>query len=201
MHRPNSNPAEETDRARWNDLYRAHSHRSLEPDDSFVAAYRTHIAPRLAGLPGKSALDLAGGVGRNALFLAREGWRVTLNELSDDAAGLASENAAQAGLALTVLRESASETVARATAAGTRYSLILILYYLDRALFPALPAVLAHGGLLYIKTRTTDHPRFASGSHHPEYYLRPAELVSSFPTLHRLDYREENGMAELLSEN
>jgi tellurite methyltransferase len=198
VQRSNSNPANETERAFWNDLYRAHSHRSLEPDDSFVAVYRTHIAPRLAGLPGKSALDLAGGVGRNALFLAREGWRVTLNELSDEAAHLAVANAAHSGVSLGVLRESAAETLARARSDGARYNLILILYYLDRALFPALRHALEPGGMVYIKTRTTDHPRFAGGSSHPEYYLRPGELRSAFPGLHTVYELEEQGMAELL---
>ncbi|MGI8770013.1 MAG: class I SAM-dependent methyltransferase [Acidobacteriaceae bacterium] len=220
---------DQQDRARWNQIYNERSHTTLEPDDSFVAIYQRFIGPRFARRSPKRALDIAGGVGRNALFLAREGWQVTLNELSDEAAHLAEANAAREGLRLTVSRASALEALSpgdlrtgdlspgdlrtgdlspgalrpgalnQAGQPNTRYDLLLMLFYLDRALFPLLPAALAPGGMLFIKTRTEDHPRFHSGSHHPEYFLRPGELDTSFPGLRMLHSREAAGMAELLS--
>ena len=205
---------DQQDRARWNQIYNDRSHTTLEPDDSFVAIYQRFIHPRFAQRGPKRALDIAGGVGRNTLFLAREGWQVTLNELSDEAAHLAEANAAREGLPLTVSRASALEALSPgdlslgvlspgalnpACQPRTRYDLILMLFYLDRALFPLLPSVLAPGGMLFIKTRTEDHPRFRSGSHHPEYFLRSGELDTSFPGLRMLHSRESAGMAELLA--
>jgi tellurite methyltransferase len=211
--------ADEQDRERWNQLYSERSHTSLTPDESLVGIYERFIGPAFVGggpapLSPRRALDLAGGVGRNALFLAREGWQVTLNELSDEAARLAEENARRSGLPLTVCRASALEALTAACRPGTSqrntsepntsepntgYDLILMLFYLDRTLFPLLPAALAPGGMLFIKTRTEDHPRFQSGSRHPEYFLRPCELGASFPGLRVLHSREDGGMAELLA--
>lgn len=196
---------DEQDRERWNQIYSDHSHLSLAPDASFVAVYQRLIGPRFALRAPKRALDIAGGVGRNALFLAREGWQVTLNELSDEAAQLAEANAGGEGLQLELCRASAldvlsPESLHSARRHGTRYDLILMLYYLDRALFPLLPLALAPGGMLFIKTRTEEHPRFRAGSHHPEYYLRAGELGASFPGLRVLHSSEQAGMAELLVE-
>jgi tellurite methyltransferase len=201
MERPQAeySAADEADRARWNDLYRDRSHRSLEPDSSFVESYFAHIAPLFAGRSQKSALDLAGGVGRNAFWLAAQGWQVTLSDLSDEAARLATAHADATGLPVTVRRESAAETLAWSQHQGCRFDLILLLYYLDRQLFPALRGALAPGGLLYMKTRTEAHPRFARGSRHPEYYLRPNELGSAFAGLRTVHSREEKGLAELLA--
>ncbi len=199
----NAGQACEQDRERWNRIYVEGSHTSLAPDESFVAAYQRFIAPCVVQRSSRHALDLAGGVGRNALFLAREGWQVTLNELSDEAAHLAGANARREGLRLTICRASAAEALTSACQRdadqpATQYDLILMLYYLDRTLFPLLPAALAPGGMLFIKTRTEEHPRFHSGSHHPEYYLRPGELRASFPGLRALHSHEQAGMAELL---
>lgn len=195
--------ADEQDRQRWNQLYGSKSHTALSPDASFAKLYRRLIAPKLPPADPthapKRALDIAGGVGRNALFLAREGWQVTLNELSDEAVHLAEENARRSGVLLTIARESALATLTRAREQNTRYDLILMLFYLDRSLFPLLPSVLAPGGLLLVKTRTEDHPRFHAGSHHPEYFLRHGELRQSFPELKVLHSEESGGMAELLA--
>jgi SAM-dependent methyltransferase len=205
---------DEQDRERWNQLYSERSHASLTPDESLVGIYERFIGPAFVGggpalRSPRRALDLAGGVGRNALFLARQGWQVTLNELSDEAACLAEENARRSGLPLTVCRASALEALTAACRPGTSqpntsepntgYDLILMLFYLDRTLFPLLPAALAPDGMLFIKTRTEDHRRFQSGSRHPEYFLRPGELATSFPGLRPLHSREEGGMAELLA--
>jgi SAM-dependent methyltransferase len=210
---------DEQDRERWNQLYSERSHTSLTPDESLVGIYERFVGPAFVGggpapRSPRRALDLAGGVGRNALFLAREGWQVTLNELSDEAARLAEENARRSGLPLTICRASALEALTAAcrpnasepgtpqpntSEPNTRYDLILMLFYLDRTLFSFLPQALAPGGMLFIKTRTEDHPRFQSGSKHPEYFLRPGELAASFPGLHVLHSREDDGMAELLA--
>jgi tellurite methyltransferase len=213
-HESPAGAVDQRDRERWNQLYKERSHSSLTPDESLVEVYQRFVSPCLVGSgltlrSPRRALDIAGGVGRNALFLAREGWQVTLNELSDEAARLAEENARRSGLPLTVCRASALEALTSAcrpnasqpntSEPNTGYDLILMLFYLDRELFPLLPKALAPGGMLFIKTRTEDHPRFQSGSRHPEYFLRPGELAASFPGLRVLHSREDGGMAEFLA--
>ncbi|MGC8626996.1 MAG: methyltransferase domain-containing protein [Acidimicrobiales bacterium] len=68
-----------------------------EPDATLV---------ELAGplLPGR-ALDLGCGTGRNAIWLARRGWRVTGVGAPSEGLGLAAEGASQAGLPLVLVND------------------------------------------------------------------------------------------------
>ncbi len=189
---------DDADRARWNAIYRSGSHTAGDPDRFFLEAWRDSLAALFEGRVQPLALDIAGGVGRHALWLAARGWRVVLNDISEEAARLAGEAARAAHLSLSIRAESAAATLAWAGEQGLRFDLVLVLFYLDRSLFPALAEALAPGGVLLIKTRTEDHPRFAAGSHHPEYFLKRDELHGAFPGLRVLHSREEAGMAELL---
>ena len=58
-----------------------------EPDEFLVRAWDQFLRERPAGV----ALDLAGGAGRNSMFLLERGWRVDLVDISDVALGLAKE--------------------------------------------------------------------------------------------------------------
>lgn len=98
------------------------------------------------------ALDVAGGAGRHALWLARRGLDVTLADISE--AGLAVASAAAAREALP-LRPLALDLETDPLPAGP-WDLILNFYFLERRLFPAYAAALAPGGLLVVihPTRT-----------------------------------------------
>jgi len=75
------------DRAAWDERYRgADWIWSLEPN--------RFVAEQLAGRPPGRALDLACGEGRNALWLARSGWRVTAVDFSQVALEKAGKRAA-----------------------------------------------------------------------------------------------------------
>lgn len=71
---------------------------------------------------------------------------------------------------------------------------ICVVHFLDRALFPELETSLAPGGWLLYKTHLA-HPLRAPHSRprNPEYLLRPGELVTAFPALTPLCYREWAG--------
>lgn len=191
----------EKDRQRWNQLYAAGSHLSLQPDSFFVSAYERFVGSLLRdqAVSGRRALDIAGGVGRHALFLAQRGWHATLNDLSDDAVQLAARNSAAAGLTIELRQESARATLQWSADMGRQYALIDVLFYLDRSIFTQLEQALAPGGLLLLKTRTEDHPRYTAGSDHPEYFLRRGELAAAFPALKTLHFDEQGGLAELVA--
>jgi SAM-dependent methyltransferase len=59
------------------------------------------VVDELAGLPAGRALDLAAGEGRNAIWLAQRGWRVTAVDFSAVAIGRGTELAVQRGIELT----------------------------------------------------------------------------------------------------
>ena len=189
------------EKASWNKKYSEGSHGSLEPDPFLVSAYDEF----LAGKPPGIALDIAGGVGRHAIWLAQRGWRTRLIDISDVGIGLAEKNASRA------LGPVAKEFLITSEVADLnsvqdfgreQYDLVLVFYFLERELFPALAAALKPGGLLIYKTYTTEQKNFPGGPRHPMFLLQPNELLHAFPSLRVLHYPEtirEKGVAELVA--
>jgi tellurite methyltransferase len=173
-------------RERWNTKFLAGEAQSLEPDPLLVEACATLT-------PGR-ALDLAGGAGRHALWLAQRGWNVVLADLSDEGLTIAAQRAAAARLSLALRRESAAETLAWAPTQP--FDLITVFWCLLRDSFAALPQALTPNGLLLYKTYTTDHDRYTEG-HSLSTALDPGELRAAFPALTTILYRETSGVAEL----
>jgi SAM-dependent methyltransferase len=177
------------ERERWNAKFLAGEAQFSEPNPLVVEA----CAGRM---PGR-ALDLGGGAGRHAIWLALRGWQVVLTDVSDEGLALARQRAADAEVDLTLRREPAAETIAWARA-EERFDLVLVVRLLLREQFAALPELLAPGGTLVYTTYTSEHARFAEGKS-TRYALRPGELRGAFPTLTTVVYREDNGEAELIA--
>jgi tellurite methyltransferase len=189
------------EKASWNKKYSEGSHGSLEPDPFLVSAYDEF----LAGKPPGIALDIAGGVGRHAIWLAQRGWRTRLIDISDVGIGLAEKNASRA------LGPVAKEFLITAEVADLdsiqdfgreQYDLVLVFYFLERELFPVLISALKPGGILFYKTYTTEQKNFAGGPSHPMFLLEPNELLHAFPSLRVLHYHEtiqKKGVAELVA--
>lgn len=177
------------------------------------------------------ALDVAGGVGRHSLWLAERGWRVKLVDISGVGVNLAQENFHRrqylhvVGTNSPVVEVFSEPTVAtfeedpaqlaeqletevldlsRVHDLGhEQYDLILVFFYLQRSLFPALFSALRPGGLLIYKTYTTESRRLGHGPTHPLHLLQPNELLRAFQSLHILHYHEtirEKGIAELVAQ-
>lgn len=189
----------------WNRKYREKSHSSLEPDPLLVRAYAEFLSDQPPGL----ALDLAGGVGRHSLWLAQRRWRVKLVDVSEVGIELAKENAARvlcpAGTDSFVTTEVADLNSSH-NLGSELYDLVLVFFYLQRELFPALISALKPGGLLIYKTYTTEQQRFTgghfkSGPSHPMFLLQANELLRAFEPMRILHYHEtviEKGVAELV---
>lgn len=79
------------DRHSWNERYR-------EKELLWSASPNRFLVEVVGGLPPGSAYDLAGGEGRNAVWLAEHGWRVTVVDWSDVALEKARALAAQRGV-------------------------------------------------------------------------------------------------------
>ena len=109
-----------------------------EPSPWLVA--NADLLPKPAG----QALDAAGGTGRNAVWLARRGWDVTIVDVSDVALSFATERAEAIHVELhTCLRDLRDEPLPEGP-----WDLILLFHYLDQELFSALATALEPGGLL-----------------------------------------------------
>jgi tellurite methyltransferase len=183
------------ERASWNRRYRQGSHTSLEPDALLPNAYKEFIIPLLPS--AGRALDVAGGVGRHAIWLAERGWRVTLVDISDTGVHQARENARRRA------KQIAFEVrdLAEFRAGKSRYDLVLVFFYLQREIFPELVKALRPGGVLVYKTYTQRQRNFGGGPTHPMHLLKPQELLRAFSALQILHYQEtirDRGVAELV---
>lgn len=186
-----------TDRERWDAKYANRPHDpSLGPTD-FVRAQLPWLQKLLPA--GATALDVATGTGRNAVYLARHGMTVTAIDVSPVGLQLARRLAADQGVdpARVIFQEADLESVELPRA---HFDLVLDSHYLQRSLFPGLAAALKPGGILAFETfcrSTPVHPM------KPEFLLRPNELLTAFPGLQVLLYEElptdPSGLARLIA--
>jgi SAM-dependent methyltransferase len=183
------------ERTSWNRKYREGSHSSLQPDAFLPYAYEHFIEPAFPG-PG-AALDLAGGIGRHAVWLAHQGWQVTLVDISEVAIAKAQENAGTDRNRITFKCADAAQF----KAGRSKYNVVLVFFYLERKIFPELIKVLRPGGMLIYKTYTELQPRFGKGPTHPMHLLKQNEL-RAFSRLNVLHYQEtirDRGIAQLVA--
>jgi SAM-dependent methyltransferase len=125
------------DRDKWNARYRERGRKTAGPS-SFLMSLDDL-------LPTKGrALDVAGGAGRHAIWLAKRGLDVTLADVSEEAMSLAEDEAASAEVRIHSL---VIDLEAEPFPAGP-WDVIVSFYYLQRTLFEGFAAALAPGGLL-----------------------------------------------------
>jgi SAM-dependent methyltransferase len=127
------------DRERWNARWRERAG-ELEDASEFLTEHSQHLPTR-----GK-ALDLAGGAGRNAIWLARRGLEVTLVDVSDVALDKAEAKAKRIGLAdkMRFLRVDLEAPLPFAPL----FDLVCVVHYLDRDRRDSFAELLVDNGLL-----------------------------------------------------
>jgi tellurite methyltransferase len=185
------------EKSSWNEKYSEGSHTSLEPDLFLVSAYDEFFFGTSPGL----ALDVAGGVGRHAIWLAQRGWRVKLVDISEVGIKQAEENAKHSGTASAITTE-VRDLKSGQDLGREQYDLVVVFFYLQREIFPAIAAAIKPGGFLIYKTYTIEQKNFSGGPSHPMFLLEPNELLHAFPSLRVLHYHEtiqEKGVAELVA--
>lgn len=158
-------------------------------DNGTVAAVLSRNAHLLQG-PGR-ALDLACGRGANALWLAGQGYQVSAWDYSKIALDRLKQAAQERGLQVeTELRD-----VTTQPPEPESYDLVLVSYFLQRALVPAIQAALKPNGLLCYQTFSQDAPP-GIGPSNPAFRLAPNELLQLFPGLRLRFYREEGELGD-----
>ena len=136
--------------------------------------------------PGR-ALDLACGTGRNACFLAAQGFAVDAVDISE------------VGLRRFVCRPEGIRRICQDLAtfviAPRRYAIIVNTRFLQRSLFAAIQEGLQPGGMLIFETYLREEGRGAKQRFRPEHLLLSGELAAAFPGLETLYYRESDSRA------
>ncbi len=137
------------------------------------------FATEVEGLPPGRALDLACGEGRNAVWLAERGWRVTAIDFSDVALAKAAELAASRGVEVewVVADLLAFEPDPRS------FDLVALLYLqlpheeLERAVAAAAEAVAPCGTLLVLGHDTRNLTEGHGGPKDASVLYTPADVV------------------------
>jgi tellurite methyltransferase len=156
------------DRERWNAKWRDRAG-ELEPEAAFLSEYAL-----LLPAAGK-ALDIAGGAGRNAIWLARRGFDVTLIDISDVALDKAERRAANLGLASRMRFIHAD--VDKELPLAPLFDLVLESHYLNRARRDDHADLLVDNGV-FVAAHATVHNLERHAKPSREYLVEPGELAS-----------------------
>lgn len=180
----------------WNEKYRTSPERWIEPDSFLPWAFRRFIQPAFPN--AGRALDFAGGAGRHALWLAQQGWDVTLIDISETGVELARQKAGP----LAPHIHCVVDDLTQFRASQTQFDVVMGFYYLDRRIFPEIVRVLPPGGLLLYKTYTLEQLKLASGPKDASRLLEAGELSRLVAGLRVLWEREtvsEKATAEIVA--
>jgi dihydroneopterin aldolase len=143
-----------------------------------------HLSALRKGL----ALDVAAGRGRNALYLAAQGF--TVEAVDWDQQGLASMEEAAQERRLSNLTVRCTDLEATPTFPKEQYDTIIVFFYLQRNLFPALFSALKTGGILMYETFLIDNHFRRMHPRRREFCLGHNELLRLTSELRTLHYEE-----------
>jgi SAM-dependent methyltransferase len=141
-----------------------------------------HLLPRSG-----DALDVACGRGRNAIWLATQGF--TVHAVDRDAAAVAAVNSGANRLGLPVIATIVDLEGGNAALAREAFDVIVAVHYLHRPLFPSLIAALRNGGVLVYETFTREQALRGKPTN-PAFLLEPGELQRLVAPLDILASRE-----------
>ena len=132
--------------------------------------------------PGGRALDIAAGTGRNAVFLAEQGYQVDAVDISD--VGLKRVSKRHPNLHPVCIDIDTFDIPIG------RYSLILNIRFLNRRLFPYIREGLIRGGILIFETYLEAQERESNSPLCRDYLLKENELLHAFLSFRIIFYQE-----------
>lgn len=146
------------------------------------------LAQNYEYIPNESkVLDMGMGEGRNAVFLARKGYKVTGIDISSVAVKKAKMLADEYGVRINTVVASMNKY----KIPNGSFDAIICFYYVDRQLHERMLAWLKPGGILIYESHT-DLQKTVKGNerYDQEYLLRPTELLTMFKGMRILKYEE-----------
>lgn len=156
----------ESDKIKWNQRFESEDTYLGEKPSPFLTREIERIK-RFA--PGKQALDIACGEGRNSIYLAQQGFLVTGLDISDVGLDKAIKRAERQDVLINFQQVDLDHFHLT-----TQFDLIINFNFLLRDLIPEEVRALSPGGLLIVDTIMESSHLLAT--HNPAYLLRRGEL-------------------------
>jgi 2-polyprenyl-3-methyl-5-hydroxy-6-metoxy-1,4-benzoquinol methylase len=172
-----------SDTDRWDARYR----QAPESSPSQVLLHNCHLLPASG-----TALDVACGLGANALLLAEHG----LTTHAWDSSSVAIDELQARAQAHGVSVEAVVRDVVAHPPEPESFDVIVVTRFLDRGLSPQLIQALRVDGLLFYQTFTRTRVSDV-GPSNPDYRLADGELLVMFSALQVLVYREEDRVGDV----
>jgi 2-polyprenyl-3-methyl-5-hydroxy-6-metoxy-1,4-benzoquinol methylase len=168
---------------RWNQILTAES-------PPFNTQPNAFLVEMTRGLVPGQALDIGVGQGRNAMFLAQQGWKVTGFDRAEKAVALAQQRAAAAGVKISTYTQG-SEAF---DWGENRWDLIVATYEPIREFRDQLIRSLRAGGIVVVEAAHLDANK--SGNIDPSVVFDTNELLRLFPGFRILDYEDRLAQAD-----
>ena len=164
---------------KWNHIYAAEESALMQP--AYVLAEYAHLLPTTG-----CALDLACGLGSNAIFLAQHGLHAHAWDISEQAinklARVCESNVIHVHAMVRDVQEHPPE--------ANSFDVICVSYFLERDITTNIISALKPKGLLFYQTFV--HEKVSQqGPNNPKYRLDENELLKLFSPLHVLIYQEQ----------
>jgi len=134
-------------------------------------------------LPKGRALDIAIGEGRNGVFLATQGFEVVGLDISEKGLAKAHQLAKQNGVTI----ETRVVDLENYQLEKNAYDVILLMYYMQRDLWPQINDALKPGGMAMIETYNVDHLKHQKFN--PKWLLKTNELIHAFKDMKIIRYQ------------
>jgi tellurite methyltransferase len=137
--------------------------------------------------PESNILDMGMGEGRNAVFLAQKGHKVTGIDISSVAIKKSQILAKEFGVKI----KTVVGTLNKYKIKDQTFDVIICFYFVDRDLNEKIKKWLKPGGILIYEAHTLNEYNLKnSKGDNKNYYLKPQELLSMFPQMKILKYEE-----------
>ena len=169
-----------SDKERWNLKYEGTTYIYGKEPTVF-------LKEKLSLLKKGKALVLAMGEGRNAVYLAENGFDVTGVDISAVGIEKCERLAEERGVVVnSVVADLTDYDMGRA-----EYDLITNFYFFDKSILPGVIDSLKPGGIFIFETYSRDHPKHSKfGPKNPNYLVKPNELLEIFKSLRILYYED-----------
>jgi tellurite methyltransferase len=175
------------DKEKWNRKYSTNEHLTGKEPSLWLKENVSFLNAN-----GK-ALDIAGGEGRNSVFVASKGYETTCLDLS--------ENGLKKALALAEEKKTTITTqladLDNTSFKKNEYDLVLCFNFLDRNLFAEIKKILKPNGILFYETFNQDYLKYSNFK--KEWVLEHNELLQEFKDFRILKYQEVDDNSKAFS--